>query len=319
VAETGVTKTYVWEAGSPGSWTTITGATGANYTPGTAQLGKQLRVTVTFAKEGYYSQTLGAVTGGQVTTSPMTSMALSPDLTGDGRGDLLAVHSSGQLRLFRGTVGGFAGSHTLPGPTGLTGHRVFGPGDWTGDGKNDIATIDAAGDLWVYPGNRAGGISSARTKLGNGWNNYIAIPAGDLTGDRQPDLLGVDRDTGKLYLYAWQPAQRHFATKRQVGNGWKGWDLHAAGDLNKDGKNDIISVAPNGDMYSYGGNGNGTFQTKKKSGNGWGAFTLVAGADLTGDGLADIVGRDVSTGYVYFYRGLGAARFGTRVLVTTGW
>jgi hypothetical protein len=299
----------------------ITAATSSSYTPTQADANATLGVEAAFTRPGYESRQVGSPSKTIAPLPPdhMLAFALSQDLTGDGLGDVLAIHSSGQLRLFKGHASGFNASHTLPGPTGLAGARVFGPGDWSNDRKADVATIDPAGDLWLYKGDGRGNLSSARVKLGNGWNSFMAVPAGDLTGDGQPDLLGVDLSNGLLYLYRWNAAKGYFETKRQVGNGWLGWDLYAAGDLNGDGRFDILGIDSGGDMYCYNGNGNGTFQTKKKCGNGWGSFQLVAGADLTGDGLADIVGRDNTTRAVYFYRGEGAGRFATKRQVTTGW
>jgi hypothetical protein len=258
--------------------------------------------------------------GGGGYTPVMSDMALSPDLTGDGRGEVLAVHkASGELRLFRGTAAGFSAVHSVPGPTGLADSKIYGPGDWSNDGNADVAAIDTAGDLWLHKGDGRGGVAAARTQLGNGWTTYTAIPAGDLTGDGQPDLLGVDNATGLLYLYKWQAAAGAFSSAQRVGNGWQGWQLHAAGDLNGDGRGDIIGIDSRGDMFCYAGSGSGTFQKSVKCGNGWGAYELAAGASLDGDRLADIVGRDNATGDVYFYQGRGQGSFATKKHITIGW
>jgi hypothetical protein len=244
-------------------------------------------------------------------TSPV-ELALTPDMTGDRFGDVLAVDSSGELRVFRGTANGFTQERTLLGLTGLTGTKVYGPGDWSNDGKADLAVVDQAGDLWVHKGDGQGAIATERTKIGHGWSAFAAVPAGDLTGDRQPDLLGTETATGDLYLYKWIPSRGGFHTKRLVGWGWKGWQLHAGGDLNGDGLTDIIGIDSKGDLYCYSGNGNGAFPHKVKCGNGWGSYQLAAGADLNADGLADIVGKDTVTGDVYYYKGLGKGRFATK-------
>jgi hypothetical protein len=302
----------------------IPGADGLAYTLVEADLGAVVSVRVTGSATAYTSDS--ATSGVTVPVAPaprqsvMSALALSPDLTGDGKGDVLAVHKeSGELRLFRGTADGFKAVYSVPGPTGLAGSSVYGPGDWSGDGNADVAAIDAAGDLWLHRGNGAGQVAAARTQLGNGWATYTAIPAGDLTGDGQPDLLGVDKATGLLYLYKWQAAAGAFSSAQRVGNGWLGWQLHAAGDLNGDGRGDIIGIDQRGDMFCYAGSGAGTFQKSVKCGNGWGAYELAAGASLDGDRLADIVGRDNATGDVYFYQGRGQGSFATKDHITIGW
>jgi hypothetical protein len=251
----------------------------------------------------------------------LSAIALSPDLTGDGLGDLIGIqqHSNWLLVIYPGTPAGFRFPGFDTGLSGLANARVYGPGDWSGDGKADVAVVDSAGFLWLHRGDGRGGVPEARTRLGNGWSDFTAIPAGDLTGDGQPDLLGVDNRTGLLYLYRWQPAKGVFAMKQRVGNGWTGWQLHAGGDLNGDGRGDILGIDPAGFMYCYHGRGDGTFLMKQRCGNGWGDFYLAAGADLDGDGLADIVGRDNTSRAGYFYKGLGNGRFAMKKQLATGW
>jgi len=58
---------------------------------------------------------------------------------------------------------------------------------------------------------------------------------------------------------------------------------------------------------------------KVQAGNGWIGFTLASGGDLNGDGLADITGRNDDTGELFFYRGMGNAKFAMKVRIATGW
>ncbi|MDR2453066.1 MAG: FG-GAP-like repeat-containing protein [Bifidobacteriaceae bacterium] len=318
-APAGVALAYQWLRDGAA----ITGATAKTYTLVAADQGKKMSVRVTGTLAGYTTasatsaQTSAVAAAGYAPV--MSAFALSPDMTGDGLGEVLAVDGSGRLRLFKGTASGFNPSHTVTGPSGLTGSRVYGPGDWSSDGRADLAVIDARGDLWVHRGDGKGSVAAARSQLGNGWSQFLAIPSGDLTGDGQVDLLGVDLKTGVLYLYRWRADVGRFAMKRQVGNGWLGWQLHAAGDLNGDGRGDILGIDSKGDLYCYAGRGDGTFKMKQQCGNGWGSFQLVAGADLDGDKLADIVGRDNATGQVYFYKGKGQGRFAMKKQIASGW
>ncbi|MDR1392820.1 MAG: FG-GAP-like repeat-containing protein [Bifidobacteriaceae bacterium] len=247
--------------------------------------------------------------------TPFESVLLAPDMTSDGRGEVMAIDATGQLVLYPFTAGATLGSPGLSG-TGFAGQRVFAPGDWTGDGFPDIAAITAGGDLYRYTANLGGRLNPSPTKIGNGWQTFQAIPAADLNGDKRPDLLGIDAN-GDLYLYAW--LGDHFTTKKKVGWGWTGWQLYSGGDLNKDGRTDILGINPAGFMYCYHGNGNGTFQTKKLCGNGWNTFQLAAGADLNGDAWADIVGLDTVSRKLYYYRGYGSGTFGSKQQIGNGW
>ena len=250
-----------------------------------------------------------------VPTLPMLKFTLSADMTGDGRGELLAVDTDGRLLMFAGTKTGQLSYPVVIG-VGFDGLQVFGPGDVNGDGRADVLTIDSAGDLWLYPGNGWNHLSKG-VKVGNGWTGWQLVATGDLTGDGKADLLGIDAN-GDLFMYSGK-GDGTFAMKKQVGNGWTGWHLYAAGDLNGDKKMDILGVDPEGNLYQYTGKGDGTFNKKIQAGNGWLGYTLAAGADLNGDGLADIVGRDDTSKALYFYRGMGNAKFGMKAQIAAGW
>ena len=248
-------------------------------------------------------------------TLPMLELTLSTDMTSDGRGEILAIDTMGKLLMYAGTMNGQLSSPVLLG-TGFSQKQLFGPGDVNSDGRADVFTIDGSGDLWLYPGNGWYSLGAA-VKVGNGWTGWQLVASGDLNGDGKPDLLGIDAN-GNLFMYAGK-GDGTFAMKKQVGNGWTGWSLYAAGDLNGDKKMDILGIDPNGDLYQYAGKGDGTFYAKVQAGNGWLGYTLAAGADLTGDGLADIIGRANWPWALFFYRGLGNAKFAMKVQIAIGW
>jgi hypothetical protein len=94
--------------------------------------------------------------------------------------------------------------------------------------------------------------------------------------------------------------------------------MYPAADMNKDGKPDLFMINAGGDLYSYYGRGNGTFQNGVKSGNGWGGFMLVSGADLNADGRGDIVSVSADR-KLYYYRSTGPASFAARKQIGQGW
>ncbi|MBT2441941.1 VCBS repeat-containing protein [Streptomyces sp. ISL-36] len=125
------------------------------------------------------------------------------DLTGDGKGDLLARTSGGDLYLYRGNglADGFASRIKVGSGWGIY-NRILGAGDFSGDGRTDIVTRDSAGDLYLYRGTgSAPAPFGARVKIGSGWNTYGKVVApGDLNSDGKADLLGVN-SAGELYRY----------------------------------------------------------------------------------------------------------------------
>jgi hypothetical protein len=256
-----------------------------------------------------------------------TQVLLSPDMNGDGRGDVLVVDGTdiavngkpgaqrGKLWLYPMTAAGTLGSPILLG-AGWGNLTVYAPGDWNGDGKADILARTTAGDLLLYPGTGKGALQASR-KVGNGWNGYTVVPAGDLNGDGRNDLLAVRESTGKLHLYRGNGKGGFVYPYPQVGNGWQGYQLYAAGDLNGDGRSDILSVSPGHFLFRYLGRGDGTFLMRKQVGNGWGGFQLAAGASLDGDAYADIVGL-APDWKLYFYKGRGGGSFAMKKQIGSG-
>jgi SpoIID/LytB domain protein len=292
----------------------ISGATTSTYTVRAADQGRTLSVRVTGTRTGTIaaSATSAAVT---VPWAPATRFTLSPDLNGDGRGEVLAVRGD-QLVRYPWTASGTLGAPQVLG-SGFTNQQVYAPGDWNGDRKADVITVRTDGLMFLYPGTGNGTLASPR-QIGNGWQGYRVVPAGDLTGDRVTDLLGIPAN-GDLKLYRGNGRGGFVSPYPRVGNGWVGFDLFAAGDITRDGRADILSVDSRGALWAYAGRGNGTFLTRTQVGNGWGTYTLAAGADLNGDGTADIVGRDDKTGTLYVYTGRGGGFFATKRAIGTGW
>ncbi|MFF0476854.1 FG-GAP repeat domain-containing protein [Streptomyces sp. NPDC004284] len=137
---------------------------------------------------------------------------------------------------------------------------LVGPGDLSGDGTSDLLARDASGVLWLYKGNGAGTGLASRIKVGSGWGAYNRIlGAGDFSGDGRTDLLARD-GSGNLYLYKGTgSATAPFTGRVRIGTGWGTYTMLAApGDLNGDGKADLLGVTSAGDLYRYLGTGTGT-------------------------------------------------------------
>ncbi|MFD7441029.1 FG-GAP repeat domain-containing protein [Streptomyces sp. NPDC059909] len=143
------------------------------------------------------------------------------DLSGDGKGDLLARNSSGQLYLYRGNGEGTAFSTRVSVGSGWGAYnRIVGAGDITGDGRADIVARDAGGNLYLYAG--TGSVTApfkGRVKIGPGWNAYNKLQApGDITGDGRADLLATD-STGNLWRYS-ANGTGGFSARVKIGPGW---------------------------------------------------------------------------------------------------
>ncbi|MGW6537188.1 FG-GAP repeat domain-containing protein [Streptomyces sp. NPDC055051] len=150
-------------------------------------------------------------------------------------------------------------------------NSIVGPGDLSGDGKGDLLARDRSGVLYLYKGDGTGAKLSSRIRIGSGWGAYNTIlGAGDYTGDGRADLLA--RTTGgDLYLYPGTGnATSPFKSRYKIGSGWNAYKhLAAPGDLNADGKGDLLAIAGNGNLLRYLGTKPNTFSKATPVGPGY--------------------------------------------------
>ncbi|MFB4304742.1 FG-GAP-like repeat-containing protein [Actinomadura sp. GTD37] len=144
---------------------------------------------------------------------------------------------------------------------------------------------------------------------------------GDLSGDGTADLAGVDRATGKLWLYPGPTAAA--ADRRLIGTGgWNGMtELTGVGDLTGDGKPDLIAVRKSdGTLWLYPGGANALGSPVKIGNGGWNGMKDLTGiGDLTGDGKADLIAAETSDGTLWLYPG-GTKALGSRIKIgNSGW
>ncbi|MFB7518109.1 FG-GAP repeat domain-containing protein [Streptomyces sp. NPDC056144] len=204
---------------------------------------------------------------------PLTVQSTGPGAVArDRSGVLWFYRTSGDGGLFTGRsrVGGGWNTYNL----------LAGASDLTGDKKADLLARGTDGVLRLYQGT---GVTATPFKtplrIGGGWNVYNALVGGtDLTRDGKPDLLARAKD-GKTYLYVGTgSATRPFAPAKQVGTGYQGYNaLVSPGDLNSDGKADLVGRDATGALYFHAGTGSATtpFATRVRVGSGWQKYNLL--------------------------------------------
>ncbi|MGP9022976.1 FG-GAP repeat domain-containing protein [Streptomyces sp. BR1] len=156
--------------------------------------------------------------------------------------------------------------------------KVLSPGNLAGAGEADIIARDKAGVLWLYLGYPDGRVT-ARTKIGGGWGQYTEIAGqGDLNGDGLTDIVARDKD-GVLWLYTGTGDRNDpFNRRTKIGGGWNAYNrILSVGDLDGDGRSDLVARANNGDLYRYSGNGDSSdpFDNRVKIGWGYNIYNLL--------------------------------------------
>ncbi|MBZ4317905.1 VCBS repeat-containing protein [Streptomyces sp. SCA2-4] len=159
--------------------------------------------------------------------------------------------------------------------------KILAPGNLAGSRQSDLlarSKRDGHLQLWVM---KEDGTFSGQTFIGGKeWAQYTDITGrGDLTGDGKTDIVGKDRN-GVLWLHKGTGnAKKPFEARTKVGGGWNKYTkVFSNGDLNGDGRSDLLAVDGKGALWLYKGTGKAAapFKAPVKIGNsGWNQYRLV--------------------------------------------
>ncbi|WP_338503385.1 FG-GAP-like repeat-containing protein [Sphingomonas kaistensis] len=195
--------------------------------------------------------------------------------------------------------------------------------DVNGDGFQDIVGFGQSGVLVSF-GSASGSFTGARLVFADfgqasGWSsdNQFHRELADVNGDGRADIVGFGI-AGTLVSFA--RADGSFTNpilgiaNFNPNNGWSSQDsfARATGDVNGDGKADIIGFGTAGTYVAL-GNGDGTFAAAKLGLNDFGVnqgWTSDNGfhrtvADVNGDGFDDIIGFGYAGALVALSKGDG--------------
>ncbi|MFG3286882.1 FG-GAP-like repeat-containing protein [Streptomyces sp. NPDC048111] len=246
-----------------------------------------------------------------------------PEWDGKADGGRYAVNGSYAWTLTVTPADGQGEALTRTGTVGLTGGLPVAR-DYVGtggpDGRADILALTPSGRFDLRTGPGLAGV----TRSGEGWTGAnaltAAIPYRDVNGDRCNDVL-VRTAEGELRVYTpgcgapLTPSTPY----KSLGRGWNAYDsLVSPGDVDGDGRADLVARTSGGDLYVYADNGALGFKAPVKAGWGWGGLLVVGAGDLTGDGRGDVLARDAS-GVLWTYPGNGRGGFGDRIRLGAGW
>jgi hypothetical protein len=180
------------------------------------------------------------------------------------------------------------------------------------DGKLDLAVTNpgagAKGYVTILLGNGNGTFKKPVKYSAGGTPTGLAF--GDFNGDGKPDLVASDNclcRSGAVSVLlgkgdgTFQSAVSYPVSSRA--------SFVSVGDLNGDGKQDLVAVQATSDLVSVLlGRGDGTFQNAATVSVGSGPFS-VAIADLDGDGINDLAVADETGGNVSVLIGSGDGTF----------
>ncbi len=159
--------------------------------------------------------------------------------------------------------------------------------------------------------------SKATVVSAKGWSNRPSVLISpDLTGDGVLDLVSAS-EAGVLRIRPGKGNGKFKATS-QVVKTTTGYTLMTAvGDINKDGRNDLVG-RHKGRLVALLGTKKGGFKRSVLI-KGMGNYTQLLGVgDQNGDGAPDLVARNAK-GRLFLYAGNGSGAFGQRTSVAGSW
>jgi hypothetical protein len=220
---------------------------------------------------------------------------LAGDFNGDGRTDIVTFTrgDSGLVIVSLSNGSGFEPATTWH-THFASGDEVPAVGDFNGDGKDDIVTFTRGerADVFVSLSDGAKFVQDAWK-----WHDYFAagqeIPlAGDFNGDGRTDIVTFTRGDSGLAIVSLSNGSGFEPATTWHGRFALGNEVPAVGDVNGDGRDDIVTFARGELGYVFVGLSDGT--TFDKDTSKWHERFAPGGeipavGDFNGDGKADIV------------------------------
>ena len=246
-------------------------------------------------------------------------------LSGDGSGNLLAGSTFNAGAPYTVTIGGVPTNTTNPRP------RIIISGDFNSDGKADLAWTndydnvsgtEVAGTIGIAINNGTATPFSSVTATGTIGNNPYGLIATDLNGDGKLDLIAAN-----------SPSTGNGSISALLGNGNGTFQsavnttvgtrprYFAAGDFNRDGKQDLAlsQTSSDNNLRILLGNGSGGFSSQSTLSMGVEAAPRgVISADFNADGYLDVAVSSVAGDNVSIFLGSGDGNFNTRKVFAAG-
>jgi FG-GAP-like repeat len=184
--------------------------------------------------------------------------------------------------------------------------------DFNGDGKSDLAVIHAGKQVSIVIGNGDGSFGTPTNfELGVGVLNAESVIVGDFNGDGKFDVATANLGTDNISVLL---AAKNGGFETSNFTNFKVGTLPnsiAVGDLNGDGKSDLVTANLDSTASVLLGNGDGSFGSATNIGVGGLEAKAVKIGDFDGDGKADLATANFSSNNISVLSGNGDGSFGT--------
>ncbi|WP_331735291.1 RICIN domain-containing protein (plasmid) [Streptomyces sp. NBC_00597] len=247
----------------------------------------------------------------------VTKVMGTGDFNQDGRTDIAAVTTDGNLHTFAGRPDGtFEYGRPLWRADGSWGpaKKIIG-GDFNGDGFTDIASVWSNGALRLYAGRSDGSLADGKAMWADASTNWDAMRQLDryrAPGSDRDGLIavwGTGDAKGSLHAYSTTADGVLTSQSRKMwpDNTWLGIQKITTGDFNNDGRDDVVAIASDGALRRYSGDAAGGLDTGVSMWHdtAWNNMPVLLSGDFNGDGKTDLGGLWSNQQRFNFYRGNG--------------
>jgi len=200
-----------------------------------------------------------------------------------------------QYRYMLGTSSGSGVASWKQVLSGMSAAQAMVVGDMSGDGKADVLTVEeeGGGKYRYMLGTSSGTGIASWSQILSGMAPAGSLELGDLTGDGKDDIIAVEDEGGGKYRYMLGTGTgAGISSWKAILTGMSAADDMAVGDINGDGKEDIVTAEAEG-------GGNFRYMLGTSSGTGVASWKQIMSGmsnpsdmelgDVTGDGKADVV------------------------------
>ena len=226
------------------------------------------------------------------------------DLNGDGHDDVLLRHTDG--RWFYYPMDGRNSITDERGTTDLTRNldwQFAGIGDLNGDGRDDVLLRNTDGRWFYYPMDGRNSITDQRGTADLTRNlDWQFAGIGDLNEDGRDDVLL--RHTDGRWFYYPMDGRNHITGERGTADLTRNldWQFAGMGDLNEDGRDDVLLRHTDGRWFYYPMDGRNSITDQRGTTDltrnlDW-QFAGIG--DLNGDGRDDVFLRHTDGRWFYY-------------------